>query len=65
MKDSKIVALVLMYSFFLSEINLAEAVRQSQNQAAMSNLQQAKPKAMKPLPTNFGYDASRVSFLLA
>ena len=64
-KDSKIIALVLMYSFFLSEINLAEADRQSQNQAALSNLQQAKPKAMKPLPTNFRYDGSRVSFLLS
>ena len=53
------------YSFFLTKINLAEAVRQSQNQAALSNLQQAKPKAMKPLPTNFGCDANRVSFLLS
>jgi hypothetical protein len=53
------------YSFFLTKINLAEAVRQSQNQAGLRNLQQAKWKAMKPLPTTFGYDANRVCFLLS
>ncbi len=32
--NSKIIALVLMYSFFITEINLAEAVCQLQNKAA-------------------------------
>ncbi len=38
--DSEIIALVLMYSFFINKINLAEAIRQSQNKAAAMNLQQ-------------------------
>jgi hypothetical protein len=38
--DSKIILLVLMYSFFISKVNLAEAICQSQNKAAAMNLQQ-------------------------
>ena len=38
--DSKIIALVLMYSFFITKINLAEAFRQSQNKSAAMNLWQ-------------------------
>jgi hypothetical protein len=34
LSDSKIEALVLMFKFFLAEINLAEAIRRSQNKAA-------------------------------
>jgi len=65
--DSKIEALVLMYSFFLSEINLNEANRHSQNKAAMAmnlQIQQKKPKSTKPLPPNFRYDANKVCILL-
>ena len=61
--DSKIQALVLMYSFFLTEINLNEANPQSQNKAvAAKNLQnqQKKSKSMKLLPPNFRYDANKV-----
>ena len=36
--DSKIIALVLMYSFFITKINLAEAIRQSQNKATATYL---------------------------
>jgi hypothetical protein len=58
--DSKVDALVLMYSFFLSEINLAEVVHQLQNKAAAKSLQQQKSKPVKPLPTNFHYNTSKV-----
>ena len=59
--NSKIIALVLMYSHFISAINLAEANRQSQNKAAAAkNLQQQNPKSTKPLPPNFRYDAGKV-----
>ncbi len=60
--NSKIIVLVLMYSIFITEINLAEAIRQSQNKAAAMNLQQQqqKQKSTKPLPPNFQYDASNV-----
>jgi hypothetical protein len=53
--NSKIIALVLMYSFYITEINLAEAVCQSQNKAAAMNLQQQQQmqKSTKPLPPNF------------
>ena len=65
--DSKIEALVLMYSFFLSEINLNEANRRSQNKAAAAmnlQIQQKKPtKSTKPLPPNFRYDANKVCIL--
>jgi hypothetical protein len=37
--NSKIIPLILMYSFFITKINLAEAVRQLQNKAAAMNLQ--------------------------
>jgi hypothetical protein len=37
--DSKVDALVLMYSFFISEINLAEVIRRLQNKAAAKSLQ--------------------------
>ncbi len=60
--NSKIIALVLMHSFFFLEINLAEAVRQSQNKAAISSL--LTPKAMKPLPPNFCYDADKVCIFM-
>jgi hypothetical protein len=62
--DSRIDALVLMYNFFLMEINLAEAVRQSQNRAAatmsLSSRQQRSTNPSKPLPPNFRYDANKV-----
>jgi hypothetical protein len=63
--DSKIIALVLMYSLFINEINLAEAVRQPQNKATAMNLQQQqqKQKSTKPLPPNFQYVASNVCIL--
>jgi hypothetical protein len=53
--NSKIILLILMYSFFISKINLAEAVYQSQNKDAAKSLQQQqqKPKLTKPLPPNF------------
>jgi hypothetical protein len=53
---SKIILLILMYSFFSTKINLAEAVRQLQNKAAAMNLhqlQQQQQKSTKPLPPNF------------
>jgi hypothetical protein len=53
--DSRIEALVLMYKFFLMEINLAEEVRQSQNRAAamsLSSRQQRPTNPSKPLPPN-------------
>jgi hypothetical protein len=52
--DSKFIALALMYSFFITKINLDEAVHQSQNKAAAMNLQQQqhKQKSTKPLPPN-------------
>jgi hypothetical protein len=37
--NSKIVTLVLMYSFFISKINLAEAVCQLQNKAVAKKFQ--------------------------
>jgi hypothetical protein len=51
----KIITLVLMYSFFITEINLAEAVCPLQKKAAAMNLQQQqqKQKSTKPLPQNF------------
>ena len=59
--NSKIIALELMYSHFITEINLAEANRQSQNKAAAArNQQQQNPKSTKPLPPNFQYDAEKV-----
>jgi hypothetical protein len=63
--NSKIVALVLMYSFFITKINLAEAIRQLQNKATAMNLQQQqqKQKSTKPLPPNFQYRASNVCIL--
>ncbi len=36
--NSKIIALVLMYSFFITKINLAKAIYQWQNKAAAMNL---------------------------
>jgi hypothetical protein len=59
---SKIIPLLLMYSFFITKINLAEAVHQSQNKAAAMNLQQQQQKqqSTKPLPPNFQYGASNV-----
>jgi hypothetical protein len=66
--DSKVIALVYMYKFFIQKINLAKTVRQSQNKAAAESLSsrqvKASAKAMKPLPANFRYDASKVSFIL-
>jgi hypothetical protein len=63
--NSKIIPLVLMYSFFIPEINLAEAVRQLQKKATAKNLQQRqqKQKSTKPLPPNFQYGASNVCIL--
>jgi hypothetical protein len=61
--DSRIEALVLMYKFFLLEINLAEAVRQSQNRASaviLSSRQKRSTNPSKPLPPNFRYDANKV-----
>jgi hypothetical protein len=61
--DSRIEALVLMYKFFLMEINLAEEVRQSQNRAAamsLSSRQQRPTNPSKPLPPSFCYDANKV-----
>jgi hypothetical protein len=43
--DSKIIALVLMYSFFITKINLAEAIRQLQNKATAMNPQQQQQEA--------------------
>jgi hypothetical protein len=63
--NSKIIELVLMYSFFITKTNLAEAIRQSQKKASAMNLQQQqqKPKSTKPFPLNFQYDASKVCIL--
>jgi hypothetical protein len=63
--DSKIIALVLMYSFIITKINLAEAICQSQNKATAMNLQQQqqKQKSTKPLPPNFQNNASNVCIL--
>jgi hypothetical protein len=62
---SKIIPLVLMYSFFIAKINLANTIRQSQNKATAMNLQQQqqKQKSTKPLPPNFQYGASNVCIL--
>ncbi len=38
--DSKSIPLILMYSFFITKINLAEAILQLQNKATAINLQQ-------------------------
>ena len=46
LSDSKVKALVLMFKFFLADINLAEAVRRSQNKAAKLSLQQQRPKGI-------------------
>lgn len=63
--DSKVIALVLMYKFFVRQIDLAETVRQSQNKVVAESLSsrqvKASAKAMGPLPANFRYDASKVS----
>jgi hypothetical protein len=63
--NSKIIALVLMYSFFITKINLAEAIRQLQNKAAAMNLQQQqqKQKSKKLLSSNVQYGASNVCIL--
>jgi hypothetical protein len=63
--DSKIIALVVMYIFFITKINLAEAIHQSQNKATATNLQQQqqKQKSTKPLPPNFQNSASNVCIL--
>jgi hypothetical protein len=63
--NTKIIMLILMYSFFITKINLAEAVCQSQNKAAALNLQQQqqKQKSTKPLSPNFQYGASNVCIL--
>jgi hypothetical protein len=64
---SKIISLVLMYSFFITENNLAEVVRQLQNEAMATAInlqqQQQKQKSTKPLPPNFQYSASNVCIL--
>jgi hypothetical protein len=62
---SKIIPLVLMYSFFITKINLAKAVRQLQNKTAAMNLQQQqqKQKSTKQLPPNSQYRASNVCIL--
>jgi len=46
--DSRIEALVLMYKFFLMEINLAEEVRQSQNRAAAMSLSSRQQRPTNP-----------------
>jgi hypothetical protein len=63
--NSKIIAHVLMYSFFITKIDLAEAVCQLQNKTAAMNLQQQqkKQKSTKLLPPNFQYSASSVCIL--
>jgi hypothetical protein len=63
--NSKIISLVLVYSFFIPKINLAEAVHQLQNKAAAMNLQQQqqKQKSTKPFPPNLQYGASNVCIL--
>jgi hypothetical protein len=64
--NSKIIPLVLMYSFFITKMNLAEAVCQLQNKTAAINLQQQQQKqksTAKPLPPNFQYGASNVCIL--
>ena len=64
--NSKIIALVHMYKFFIQQIDLAENVCQSQNKVAVESLSswqvKALAKAMKPLLANFPYDASKVRF---
>jgi hypothetical protein len=62
---SKIIVLILMYSSFITKINLVEAVCQLQKKAAAMNLQQQqqKQKSTKPLPPNFQYGASNVCIL--
>jgi hypothetical protein len=61
--NSKIVALVLMYQFYITAINRAKLQRQSQNAAARMSLQQqqATSKETRPLPVDFRYNASKVS----
>jgi hypothetical protein len=63
--NSKIILLILMYSFFITEINLAEAIHQSQDKATAMNLQQQqqKQKSTKPLPSNFQLGASNVCII--
>ena len=58
--DSKVVAILLMYRFFIAEIDMAEVICQSQNKAAAKSLQQQMSKPVKPLLTNFRYNASKV-----
>jgi hypothetical protein len=64
--DSKIIALVLMYRYYITEINRAELERKSQNAAAEKSLQQQQTtsKETKALPVNFCYDLSKVSFFV-
>ncbi len=64
--DSMIVALVLMYQFYITAINRAKLQCQLQNTAARMSLQnqQATSKETKPLPENIQYDASKVSLFL-
>ena len=51
--DFKVIVLGLMYSYFINEVNLAKAIRQSQNKAMAKSLQQQGTKSTKPLPPNF------------
>jgi hypothetical protein len=64
--DSKIIALVLMYRYYITEINRAELERQLQNAAAEKSLQQQQTtsKETKALPVNFCCDLSKVSFFV-
>jgi hypothetical protein len=64
--DSKIIVLVLMYRYYITEINRTELECQSQNAAAEKSLQQQQmtSKETKALPVNFCYDLSKVSFFV-
>ena len=64
--DSKIIALVLMYQYYITKINRAKLERQSQNAAAEKSLQQQQTtsKETKALPVNFCYNLSKVSFFV-
>jgi hypothetical protein len=63
--STKIIPLVLMYSFIVTKINLAEAIHQLQNKAAAMTLQQQqqRQKSTMPLPPNFQYGSSNVCIL--
>ena len=60
--DSKIIALLLMFRFFIREIELAKAIRLLQNRAAAVSLssQQQRSIPSRPLQANFRYDANKV-----